>query len=56
MLNEREHKLMIKWSNKNQHEAIGLQLCSGDMRVRANRYTSLLFFIIQFPYIQQILC
>ena len=36
--------------------ATGLQLRSGDMRVRANRYSNLLFFIIQFPYIQQILC
>ena len=36
--------------------ATGLQLRSDDMRVRANRYSSLLSFIIQFPYIQQILC
>ena len=36
--------------------ATGLKLCPGDTHVRANRYFSLLFFIIQFPYLQQILC
>ena len=36
--------------------ATGLQLRSGDTHVRANRYSNLLFFIIQFPYLQQILC
>ena len=36
--------------------ASGLQLRSGDTHVRANRYSNLLFFIIQFPYVQQILC
>ena len=36
--------------------ATGLQLRSGDTHVRANRQSSLLFFIIQFPYLQQILC
>ena len=36
--------------------ATGLQLRSGDTHVRANRYCSLLFSIIQFPYLQQILC
>ena len=35
--------------------ATGLQLRSGDTHVRANRQSSLLFFIIQFPYLQQIL-
>ena len=36
--------------------ATGLQLRSGDTHVRANHYSNLLFFIIQFPYLQQILC
>ena len=36
--------------------ATGLQLRSGDTHVRANRYSNLLFFVIQFPYLQQILC
>ena len=36
--------------------ASGLHLRSGDTHVRANRYSNLLFFIIQFPYVQQILC
>ena len=36
--------------------ATGLQPRSGDTQVRANRQSSLLFFIIQFPYLQQILC
>ena len=36
--------------------ATGLKLRPGDTHVRANRYSSLLFFIIQFPYLQQILC
>ena len=36
--------------------APGLQLRSGDTHVRANRYSNLLFFVIQFPYLQQILC
>ena len=36
--------------------ATGLKLRSGDTHVKANRYSNLLFFIIQFPYLQQILC
>ena len=36
--------------------ATGLQLRSGDTHVRANLYSNLLFFVIQFPYLQQILC
>ena len=36
--------------------ATGLKLRPGDTHGRANRYSSLLFFIIQFPYLQQILC
>ena len=36
--------------------ATGLQLRSGDTQVRANLYSNLLFFVIQFPYLQQILC
>ena len=36
--------------------ATGLQQRSYDTHVRANRYSSLLFFAIQFLYFQQILC
>ena len=63
MLNEREHKLIMNFLTKTNMKqskaavcATGLQLRSGDTHVRANRYSSLLFTIIQFPYLQQILC